>query len=66
MITQRGLATAKNAIITVGGGRGFVVETRNRRVVITGAHCLRPIGYVAILRYAAMRAESVEIGRSVY
>jgi hypothetical protein len=34
------LATAKAAIITVGDGRGFLVEARQTRLVVTAAHCL--------------------------
>ena len=40
------LSSAKAAIVTVGGedpdsrGRGFIVETRLFRLVITAAHCL--------------------------
>jgi hypothetical protein len=30
----------KSAIVTVNGGRGFVVEGPEKRVVITAAHCL--------------------------
>ncbi len=32
--------TAQQAVIAVGGGRGFVVEARYSRAVITAAHCL--------------------------
>lgn len=31
---------ALNAVVTVGGGRGFVVQGRRDRYVITAAHCL--------------------------
>ena len=31
---------AKSAVLTVGEGRGFVVESLGNRVVVTGAHCL--------------------------
>jgi hypothetical protein len=31
---------AKSAVLTVGFGRGFVVESLGKRVVVTGAHCL--------------------------
>ncbi len=31
---------ARDAIVRVGGGRGFVAETRRGRFVITAAHCL--------------------------
>jgi hypothetical protein len=34
------LATANDAIITVGAGRGFLVEAREARLVVTAAHCL--------------------------
>jgi hypothetical protein len=35
------MVLAKRAVITVGGGRGFVVEgSRDRFCVITAAHCL--------------------------
>ena len=36
------LETAQQAVIAVGGGRGFVVEARDQyyRSVITAAHCL--------------------------
>jgi hypothetical protein len=34
------LATAKDAFVTVGDGRGFLVEVRRSRLVITAAHCL--------------------------
>ena len=31
---------ATRAVIQCGEGRGFVVETANRRIVVTAAHCL--------------------------
>ncbi len=34
------LDTATRAVITVGSGRGFVVQGANDRLVITAAHCL--------------------------
>lgn len=30
----------QRAVITVGGGRGFIVETTRYRLVVTAAHCL--------------------------
>lgn len=39
-MTRRDLAGTKNAVVCVGNGRGFVVEARRRRLVITAAHCL--------------------------
>lgn len=30
----------QRAVITVGGGRGFIVETAGHRLVVTAAHCL--------------------------
>jgi hypothetical protein len=35
-----GLDEAKNAIVKVGGGRGFVVQGERDRLVITAGHCL--------------------------
>ena len=41
MITApKAVARVKDAIIRVGGGRGFVVATRRGKLVITAAHCL--------------------------
>jgi hypothetical protein len=34
------LEEAKLGIVRVGAGRGFVIERRGRRLVITAAHCL--------------------------
>ena len=34
------MAAAKGAVITVGVGRGFIVEAANQRLVTTAAHCL--------------------------
>jgi hypothetical protein len=31
---------AKSAVLTVGDGRGFVIESQGERVVVTAAHCL--------------------------
>jgi hypothetical protein len=31
---------AKRGVVTVGDGRGFIVESMGRRLVITAAHCL--------------------------
>jgi len=31
---------AKSAVITVGSGRGFVIEHGHDRYVVTAAHCL--------------------------
>jgi hypothetical protein len=39
-LLQREAANASQAIVRVGGGRGFIVEHRRRRLVITAAHCL--------------------------
>lgn len=33
------LETAKQAVVTVGGGRGFILNT-DQRLIITAAHCL--------------------------
>ena len=33
-------AKAKSAVLTVGFGRGFVIESLGKRVVVTAAHCL--------------------------
>jgi Trypsin-like peptidase domain len=35
-----GLDEARNAIVKVGGGRGFVVQGERDRLVITAGHCL--------------------------
>jgi hypothetical protein len=32
----------KRALVAVGKGRGFVIETNSARLVVTAAHCLRP------------------------
>ena len=34
------IETATQAILTVGGGRGFIVRGRSNCYVITAAHCL--------------------------
>ena len=34
------LANAKNAIVSAGGGRGFLIEARGFQLVVTAAHCL--------------------------
>ncbi len=34
---------AKRAVVTVGEGRGFIVETTRDRLVVTAAHCLPDI-----------------------
>jgi Trypsin-like peptidase domain len=39
-LLQREAANVSQAIVRVGGGRGFIVEHRRRRLVITAAHCL--------------------------
>jgi hypothetical protein len=36
MMKQR----AKDAVVTVGSGRGFIVQHGYKQFVITGAHCL--------------------------
>jgi hypothetical protein len=48
---------AKTAVLTVGDGRGFVVESLSNRVVITAAHCLpRPPCFGRADQYKAMCA----------
>jgi hypothetical protein len=37
---QLALQTVQDAILSVGGGRGFIVQPPGSRVVITAAHCL--------------------------
>src|SRR5262245_25074185 len=39
-MTSKMLDKARRAVLKVGGGRGFVVETGGQRMVITAAHCL--------------------------
>jgi hypothetical protein len=34
------LNKARSAVVTVGEGRGFVVNCRHERLVVTAAHCL--------------------------
>jgi hypothetical protein len=54
--------TATSAVITVGGGRGFVVRGRWDRLIITAAHCLphfppcHGASYLEELTYQALLA----------
>jgi hypothetical protein len=49
------LALAQGAIVTVDGGRGFVIETRHDRFVITAAHCLPTLPPAHPLSYTEER-----------
>jgi len=40
MTNNKAIETATGAVITVGGGRGFVVRGEWDRLIITAAHCL--------------------------
>jgi Trypsin-like peptidase domain len=49
---------AKSAILSVGTGRGFVVESLSERVVVTAAHCLpRPPRFGSLKEHNAMCAK---------
>ena len=53
-------ASLEQAVIKVGDGRGFVVERRRQRFVLTAAHCLpflppaHPMSYTEERTYAAL------------
>src|SRR5437868_5530405 len=58
------VALAKDAIIKVGDGRGFVVEahTRRERFVITAAHCLPHLPPAHAASYAEDRTYAKLLG----
>jgi hypothetical protein len=45
-------STRKQRVISVGKGRGFVIETDDRRLVVTAAHCLPKFPPRASISYA--------------
>ena len=48
-------SSLRAAIVTVGGGRGFLVEARARRLVVTAAHCLPQLPPAHAASYSAQR-----------
>jgi len=57
----------KSGVITVGHGRGFVVEGAGERLVITAAHCLPslpPAGLSFGLEARTFGRSSLPVGRS--
>ena len=60
MIDDTTKDVAKRAVVTVGEGRGFIVETSRHRFVVTAAHCLRrlpPLAAAALDQYARTYAD---------
>ncbi len=52
----------KRAVVTVGEGRGFIVETGDRRLVITAAHCLPHIPPAAAFLHTKERTYAGLLG----
>jgi|SRR5918996_535523 hypothetical protein len=50
-MTGKELAEAMAAVVRVGDGRGFIIEHRGQRLVITAAHCLPQIPPAHPARY---------------
>jgi len=56
------LDEAKHAVITVGAGRGFVVDSKRGRLVITAAHCLPRFPRRASVSHSAERTYNALLG----
>ena len=56
------LDEAKHAVITVGAGRGFVVESKRGRLVVTAAHCLPRFPRRASVSHSAERTYNALLG----
>jgi len=53
----------KGAVLRVGGGRGFVIEGKHDRYVVTAAHCLPHFPPAASISYSSERTYGYLLGR---
>ena len=53
---------AKRAVVSVGDGRGFIVEADGRRLVVTAAHCLPHFPPAATISYTTERTYEDLVG----
>jgi len=55
-------AKATEAVVRVGGGRGFIIEAGHNRLVITAAHCLPHFPPAASVSYVSDRTYAEILG----